>query len=151
VQTSTLGWLFVSQGRAREFAVLGAVGATIIVTSFVVGLPYGPTGVAMAYAIADIALRAPLSWWMAGRRGPIDLVAMAKSFLPHATGMVVGAVVLTLWGKVSEHLSALSLLAGAACVSYAAYVATLGLFPDKRKLIFAFMRGAKRRFQVKPS
>jgi PST family polysaccharide transporter len=151
VQTSTLGWLFVSQGRAREFAVLGAVGATIIVTSFVVGLPYGPAGVAMAYAVADIALRAPLSWWMAGRRGPVDLVALARSFFPHATSMAVGAVVLTLWGKVSEHLPAFSLLVGATCVSYTSYVATMGLFPDKRKLIFAFMRGAKRRFQVRPS
>jgi PST family polysaccharide transporter len=151
VQTSTFGWLFVSQGRAREFAVLGAAGAAIILTSFVVGLPYGPAGVAMAYAIADIALRAPLSWWMAGRHGPVDLAALTRSFFPHATSMAVVAVVLMFWGKVSEHLPAFSLLAGAACVSYASYVATLGLFQEKRKLILAFMRGARRRFQVKPS
>jgi hypothetical protein len=43
------------------------------------------------------------------------------------------------------------LLAGAACVSYASYVATMWLFRDKRKLILAFMRGAKRRLQMKPS
>jgi PST family polysaccharide transporter len=151
VQTSTLGWLFVSQGRAREFAALGAVGATIIVSSFVIGLPYGPAGVAMSYAIADIALRAPFSWWMAGRRGPIDVFALAKSFVPHAAGMAVSATVLTFWSRLSDDLSVFSLLAGAVGVSYAAYIAALALFPDKRRLIFTFMRGAKRRFQVKPS
>jgi polysaccharide transporter, PST family len=151
IQTSTLGWLFVSQGRAREFGLLGGIGAAIIVTSFVVGLPYGPTGVAMSYAIADITLRAPLSWWMAGRRGPVDLLALMRSFLPHATAMAASALILAVWSRLAEQLSAFSLLAGAICVSYAAYVAMLGLFPDKRKLIFAFMRGAKRRFQVKPS
>jgi PST family polysaccharide transporter len=151
MQTLSLGWLFVSQGRAREFAFLGAAGATVIVTSFLVGLPYGPTGVAMAYAIADICLRAPFSWWMAGRRGPVDLAALARSFMPHAAAMAASAAVLAFWGGIAEHLSTFSLLAGAVCVSYAAYVAVLALFPDKRKLIFAFMRGAKRRFQVKTS
>jgi PST family polysaccharide transporter len=151
VQTSTLGWLFVSQGRAREFAVLGGAGAAIIVISFLVGLPYGPIGVAMAYAIADICLRAPLSWWMAGRRGPVDLVALARSFLPHAMAMVASAAFLLLWGRMAERLSVFSLLAGALCLSYAAYVAGLALFPEKRRLIFAFLRGARRRFQEKPS
>jgi PST family polysaccharide transporter len=150
-QTSTLGWLFVSQGRAREFAFLGGAGAAIIVTSFVVGLPYGPTGVAMAYAVADICLRAPLSWWTAGRRGPVDLGALSRSFLPHVAAMAASAGCLSLWGQLAEHLSMFSLLAGALCVSYAAYVAALAVFPDKRRLIFAFMHGARRRFQVKPS
>ncbi len=150
-QTSTLGWLFVSQGRAREFAVLGGAGAAIIVTSFVVGLPYGPVGVATAYAIADICLRAPLSWWMAGRRGAVDLLALARSFLPHAASMAASAIALVFWGGAAEHLPLFSFLAGAVCLSYLAYIAVLGLFPDKRKLIFALMRGAKKRFQVKPS
>jgi PST family polysaccharide transporter len=151
VQTSTLGWLFVSQGRAREFAFLGGAGAAISVTSFVVGLPYGPVGVAMAYAIADICLRAPFSWWMAGRRGPVDLVLLARLFLPHAVAMAVSAGFLLLWGRMAEHLSVFSLLVGALCVAYTAYFAGLGLFPDKRRLISAFMRGARRRLQAKPS
>ena len=50
-----------------------------------------------------------------------------------------------------QHLPLFSFLAGAVCLSYLAYIAVLGLFPDKRKLIFALMRGAKKRFQVKPS
>lgn len=150
VQTLSLGWLFVSQGRAREFALLGAIGAGVIVTSFVIGLPYGPVGVAMAYAIADIGLRAPITWWVAGRRGPVDLAAMLRSFTPHAVAMAASAAALALWSRISG-LGETPTLIGAAIISYCIYAAALGFFPEKRKLIGTFARGALRRLQLRAS
>ena len=38
VMTSTMGWLFVSQGRGKHYLMVGAVTAVISITSFVVGL-----------------------------------------------------------------------------------------------------------------
>jgi len=150
VQTMSLGWLFVSQGRAREFALLGAIGAGVIVTSFVIGLPYGPVGVAMAYAIADLGLRAPITWWVAGRRGPVDLAALLRSFTPHAAAMAASAAVMVLWSRVSS-LGETPTLIGAGIISYCIYGAALGFFPEKRKLIGTFVRGAMRRFQLRAS
>lgn len=150
IQTMSLGWLFVSQGRAREFALLGAAGAAIIVTAFVIGLPYGPLGVAMAYAIADVALRAPMTWWAAGRRGPVDLGALVRSFTPHAVAMGVSACAMALWSRISS-LGETPTLLGAAAISYVVYGAALWLFPEKRRLISAFARGALSRFQVRAS
>jgi polysaccharide transporter, PST family len=150
IQTLSLGWLFVSQGRAREFALLGAAGAAIIVSAFVIGLPYGPVGVAMAYAIADITLRAPLTWWAAGRRGPIDLTALVRSFAPHGAAMAVSAAAMVLWSRISS-LGDTPTLLGAAVISYFVYGAILWLFPEKRRLIATFARGALKRLQLRAS
>jgi polysaccharide transporter, PST family len=150
VQTLTLGWLFISQGRAREFAVLGAVGAAVIVASFVIGLPHGPAGVAMAYAIADILVRAPMTWWTAGRRGPISLGALVANFLPHATAMAASAGLLLIWSRFVE-LPHVPTLVGGICISYAVYTSILLLFPQKRRLIKVFARGTLERLQVRPS
>jgi PST family polysaccharide transporter len=65
------GWLYVSQGRVREMFHLAIYGSTSTILSFVIGLPWGPTGVAMAYAISGILTRVPVAIWWAGRRGPV--------------------------------------------------------------------------------
>lgn len=145
IQTLTLGWLFVSQGRAKEFAILGGAGAAIIVTSFVIGLPFGPAGVAMAYAIADILLRAPLTWWVAGRRGPVDLAALIRNAVPHAVASGVTAVFLFGWAQIVT-LDHLTTMISAACISYLVYGLVLVIFPAKRRLATSLALGAVQRF-----
>ena len=46
------GWLFTSQGRAREMRNCGIVSSSFFVASFAIGLHWGPLGVAIAYIIA---------------------------------------------------------------------------------------------------
>ncbi len=150
IQTMSLGWLFVSQGRASEFALLGAFGAGAIVTSFMVGLPYGPVGVAMAFAIADICIRAPMTWWVAGRRGPVDLAVLIRCFLPHAAAMSACAAVLVVWSAASPLGEIPTFLAGAG-IAYCVNAVVLCLFTEKRRLIASFIRGALRRFQLRAS
>jgi PST family polysaccharide transporter len=150
MQTLSLGWLFVSQGRAREFALVGAFGAAIIVTAFVLGLPYGPVGVAMAYAIADISLRAPMTWWVAGRRGPVNFAALVRSFAPHAVAMGASAGALALWSRFTS-LGETPTLIAAAVISYCVYCAALLAFAEKRRLVGTFVRGALRRLQLRAS
>jgi PST family polysaccharide transporter len=90
---NTTGWLFVSQGRSREMLVCGCIGTSIAVLSFIVGLPYGPVGVAIAYAIIPLLLSPLNIFWMLGRRGPMSTWYLWKSFL-HAMHipLVVAAV-----------------------------------------------------------
>lgn len=75
---NTLGWLYVSQGRGRELMYWGMVSGTLIVSSFVAGLPAGPVGVARAYAVAVCLLVVPLAVWFAGSRGAVTRGDLAR-------------------------------------------------------------------------
>jgi PST family polysaccharide transporter len=64
-------WLFTTQGRSRELLKWGVFGSAIAVVSIVTGMPWGATGVAAAYAGADLCIATPLLFWYVGRRGPV--------------------------------------------------------------------------------
>lgn len=62
------GWLFVSQGRAKDMMVWGAISSIITMVSFALGLLWGINGVAVCYAIAGVFLM-PVLFWFVGRKG----------------------------------------------------------------------------------
>ena len=95
VVNSTAYWLFVSQGRAGDFARWGVVNAVSCVIAFVVGLPYGAQGVAIAYAIGEI-LCTPFLWWYVTRRGPVRAGHVGRAIAPQFFSGIISA--LALWG-----------------------------------------------------
>lgn len=56
---NSAGWLYMSGGRSSAFFYWGAAASTVIIASFLVGLPYGPKGVALSYSIAVVLLSIP--------------------------------------------------------------------------------------------
>lgn len=76
------GWLLLSQGRARDTLYTGVMGCVVCCISFVCGLPWGPVGVAIAYAIAQIAVATPLLWWLTCRSGFVSARVLLASALP---------------------------------------------------------------------
>lgn len=48
------GWVFVSSGETAAMVKYGAIGSLLTVVSFVVGLPWGPIGVANAYLVQNL-------------------------------------------------------------------------------------------------
>jgi len=133
VLTNTLGWLMVSQGRARPLVVLGAYSCVTTVAAFIVGLPYGALGVAAAYVITDYVLRLPVAWWIATRNGPVSLADLLRAALPHVlAAAVTGAALLGVARLMpAPGVVELALLTVAA---YAVYLGLLLLFPGKRAL-----------------
>ena len=81
--TSTLGWLFLSQGRGSDFFWIGLFGALTTVASFVIGLPWGPLGVAVAYTITCYIALVPATFWSLGRRGPVSTHDLVTTVIPH--------------------------------------------------------------------
>lgn len=79
------GWLFISQGRSREFALWGLMSAALSVVAFGSGIPWGAWGVATAYAIVSY-LKTPLLWWFLGRSGPISALDIWKTSFPFVAG-----------------------------------------------------------------
>ena len=132
------GWLFVSQGRSTEFMHWGIVTAATSIAAFVIGLPYGAYGVALAYAISEY-LRTPLLWLYVGRRGPVSARDMAHTAFPFVMGahLAIGL----LWG-VRSHLpdTPLSALMLGALLSYLLVIAFVALFEPGRQTLGECLR-----------
>jgi PST family polysaccharide transporter len=76
-------WLFISQGRGRDMLIAQSVNACVIVLSFIIGLRYGPVGVAIAFSISSLVVRVPVLYFMVGRRGPVRTADLWKVFFRH--------------------------------------------------------------------
>jgi PST family polysaccharide transporter len=63
---NSAGWLFVASGRTGALMWWGAVSSALTVLSFVIGLKWGPVGVAIAYFIGA-AMRTPFLYHIAVR------------------------------------------------------------------------------------
>jgi O-antigen/teichoic acid export membrane protein len=78
-------WLFQTQGRGKDWLYSSLLGSCITVASFVVGLPFGPAGLAIAYSVAVLFLGMPSLYYFAGREGPVttaDLWSGIFRYLP---------------------------------------------------------------------
>jgi polysaccharide transporter, PST family len=75
------GWLFISQGRSRDYMIWGFATAAIAATAFIVGLPYGALGVAVAYAVSEY-LKTPILWTFLCRKGPLRRIDILRDAGP---------------------------------------------------------------------
>ena len=99
--TYALSWLYLSQDRTPEMLRAGMVGAALAVAAILCGLPFGAAGVAATLAVSGIAVRAPILFHLAGRRGPVRTrdfytilatpaaAAIASGLAVHATRQVL--------------------------------------------------------------
>ena len=76
------GWLFISQNRSAELLRWGILGSLLSIASFVVGIRWGALGVAVAYSMSGLFLRAPMVVLYAGRVGPVGIRQIARAALP---------------------------------------------------------------------
>lgn len=106
----TNGWLYATTDRAWAMARWGLVSRPLVIASFVVGLPWGITGVAAAYATVQLVLL-PFGFHYATRGTPVSttdiagamwrplllsaLVAVQAFGLSHVLGDSASWVVLT--------------------------------------------------------
>lgn len=71
---NTTGWLFISQDRTRDMFRWGFIGAGTAIISFLIGLPWGAFGVALAYSVVGIFIRTPWLLYYVGRKGPVRTI-----------------------------------------------------------------------------
>ena len=90
--SNSCGWLFISQGRSRDFMRQALIDCLLSLIAIVGGLPWGAVGVASSYSISGLLLRAPVLFWLTGRKGPVtttDLYGALFGALPIATAVGV--------------------------------------------------------------
>ncbi|TWT47370.1 lipopolysaccharide biosynthesis protein [Botrimarina hoheduenensis] len=113
--TNAVSWIMFSHGRSRDVLRLGTLGAAIKVASFAIGLPWGPIGVALSYAIVGVFIHTPLAVWYVTRTGPISWKDLVRAFaLPLAIGIVVAATALAAKWRIAYESSTINLLIGLA-------------------------------------
>jgi len=93
---SASSWLLTSQGRGTDSLRGSSICSIITVASFVVGLPFGPAGVAILYSASGVLILLPYGYYLAGRQGPVRTVDLWVGLLPHIPllGVVSGATYL---------------------------------------------------------
>ncbi|MEZ5329500.1 MAG: lipopolysaccharide biosynthesis protein [Verrucomicrobiales bacterium] len=74
-----VNWLFATQGRGKEMLTMMTFNSIVIVIAFLAGLPFGPVGVAAAFALS-ILVRMPLQFHFAGKTGHIRTEDLWKGF-----------------------------------------------------------------------
>lgn len=89
--SNSTSWLYTSQGRGRDLLITSVIAACVMIGSFVVGLPFGPTGVAIAYSASGVLIQLPITCYVAGRSGPVSGKDLWVAFFRHVP---VGIVVL---------------------------------------------------------
>ena len=90
---TTIGSIYAAKGTTGLMFKIGAVNSVITVSSFIIGLPYGVEGVAIAYAGANLIMLYPnlkISWDQIG----LGVFEGASKLIPFfLTSAVMGAVV----------------------------------------------------------
>ncbi|MGF1626799.1 MAG: lipopolysaccharide biosynthesis protein [Alphaproteobacteria bacterium] len=127
------GWLFMSQGRGGEFARIGLFSAATAIGAFIAGLPYGPLGVAIAYAVSEY-IRTPIVWWYVGRKGPVGYRDVARAAGPQVLAAFGSLGVV---GLIMHAVSAGPALKLSLCLvaSYLASALIIAAFPLGRRTI----------------
>ena len=129
---SSMGWLFVSQGRTREMRNCGIAASVIFVGCFVTGLRWGPLGVAAGYTVAGF-IEISYLWRVATRRGPLggrDFLGTVLPFLfavPVTFAALAGAEEILPGGAPG--------LALRAVCAYAVFAAALAALPSGRRVL----------------
>ena len=86
-------WLLTSQGRGRDILRLASITSFVTVASFIIGLPFGPLGVAIAFSAIGLLVRLPILYYVAGGRGPVTTFDLWTGCLRHLPLWVVMFVV----------------------------------------------------------
>lgn len=124
----TQGWLHISAGRSDRYLRWGLVGSLVIVLGFMVGLPYGPLGVAVAYSVTLWAIIVPCMWY-AGRSAEIRV---SDIFAAVSKNIVAGLCSITCSIVLLKHIlifkaTWVNLLVGlcSVCVTYNVFLLVL--------------------------
>ena len=127
---SSSDWLFISQGRTRDFMIWGVVMAAMALCAYAIGLPYGAVGVAVTLSVAQY-VKTPILWGWLCRKGPVRLRDVITSAGPLMLAAHLAIAVVFLIKPLLPQTPILTLLTGAV-VSYAITALLISAFPTGR-------------------
>jgi PST family polysaccharide transporter len=139
-----LAWLLFSIGlQVRSLKIALAI-APIVVTAYMIGLPYGPAGVASAYSIAmSLWLIPHIIWCLHGTViSPRDL--LRAIFRPFISGCVAGLCAFAIQRYFGPSSGAVVRLLLGGGVMFATYILVLLFALGQRDFYLDLFRGLRR-------
>jgi len=127
-------WLLTSQGRGKDIFRVTSINGCLTLASFIVGLPFGPLGVAIAFSAVGLLIRLPILYYIAGRRGPVSTSDLWTRFLRHLPLWVVMLVTTWLMRATVAHFHPLTQLFICAPFGLLVGLAAVCLSPVQRKV-----------------
>ena len=100
VMTYSWGSLLVALGQTRKYRITGTASATVTVTAFLIGVPFGVRGVALAYSISFVLQFVPF-WWFITRDTPITMGDVFRDFAAPVCAAIPAAIAGLLISKVA--------------------------------------------------
>lgn len=89
--------VLLSYGRSGRYLKFGMFNSIATVASFIIGLPWGATGVAVSYAIANYLILFP-SLWYCFRLTPVSTMTFLRAVSrPMIASVCMGAVIFTVY------------------------------------------------------
>ena len=137
---SVLNWLYMSSGRTDRMVKWGMIYTCVIIVSFIIGLPYGARGVALAYSLTTLIMIVP-AMAFAVSNTTLELKHILAAIKPAFLAVLAAGI----FGLAFKHLLALDIsvwIETIICglIIIAVYlVITLGLY-GKRDFLIDFFK-----------
>jgi len=138
-----LGWLIYSIGLVARGLRIALVFTPVMITGCVIGLPYGPKGVAFAYsAVLTVWVIPHILWCVHGTAVSFRDILLTVS-RPLASGIVAGAIAFGVRLMCGQFVSPLPRLALESSVLFATFFGVLVLAAGQKSLYLDLLRGLK--------
>jgi O-antigen/teichoic acid export membrane protein len=132
--TNAANWLLTSQGRGRDILRVASITSFITVASFIIGLPFGPLGVAIAFSAIGLLVRLPILYYIAGGRGPVTTFDLWTGCLRHLPLWVLVFVGTSLMRAMVADLHPLTQILICAPVGVLIGIVFISMFQPQRKV-----------------
>jgi len=132
---NTAGWLFLSQGRAKEMAKWSLINAPISVVSILCGFPWGAVGIAASYSLTRVIVVNPLMYWFVGRSGPVRAGDFYRHLAPFVSATIGAAATCLILRQVVTFSSDLQAIAAIALLVLVTTAGVLLIFPGGRSAL----------------
>ncbi len=143
-----IGWLIFSLGMVGRSLKVALVLAPVVISGYVIGLPYGPKGVALAYSTAMVLWVVPhIAWGLHGTVVSLRDIAVVAS-RPLASGIVAGGLAFGIQLTYAQSLSALPRLVLESAALLAIYLGMLLFVMGQKFFYLDLLRGIRRRSSV---
>lgn len=142
--TNTTGWLFLSRGEGGRMLKWGLLISVTTIAAVVIGLRWGPVGVAMAYCLNDYLVRTPSSFYLSTR----DNAVRTRDFYTTLFPLMLATV--ATWATVAvmrPHLPPVALILGALACAYVYAIALQCVSREGRDMLQT-LQGLLRRSPV---
>jgi len=132
--TNAANWLLTSQGRGRDILRVASITSFITVASFIIGLPFGPLGVAIAFSAIGLLVRLPILYYITGGRGPVTTFDLWTGCLRHLPLWVLVFVGTSLMRAMVADLHPLTQILICAPVGVLTGIVFISMFQSQRKV-----------------